>query len=114
MDASRKIGQLGEEMAAGVLMARGYELLCRNYACPYGEIDLIVRKNKKISFVEVKTRTSLLLERPAEAVDLQKSARIRNAARSFMAKTRWVYEAVDFQVIEIFIEQTEAPEWQEG
>ena len=45
MDASRKIGQLGEEMAAGVLMARGNELLCRNYACPYGEIDQIVRQN---------------------------------------------------------------------
>lgn len=110
MKENYTLGKLGEEFAAGLLAVKGYELLYRNYVCPYGEIDLIVRRNKKISFVEVKTRSGPFLERPAEAIDFQKRRRIRNAARNFIAKTNWLFESIDFQVLEIFVEQTEDAE----
>ena len=110
MQENNSLGKLGEELAAGLLAAKGYELLYRNYVCPYGEIDLIVRQNKTISFVEVKTRMGQFLERPAEAVDFRKRRRMRNAARNFMARTNWLFDSVDFQVVEIFIEQTKEAE----
>ncbi|MBI5829282.1 MAG: YraN family protein [Chloroflexi bacterium] len=39
----RSLGQLGEQLAADHLAARGYEIVTRNYRCPSGEIDLVTR-----------------------------------------------------------------------
>lgn len=47
---------MGEELALKHLLARGFELLARNYRTPRGEIDLIVFDGRALAFVEVKTR----------------------------------------------------------
>lgn len=53
--AKRKIGDLGEEVACRWLGDRGYKIIERNYLKPWGEIDIIAEKAKKLYFVEVKT-----------------------------------------------------------
>ncbi len=50
-----RIGQQGEEIAAQYLSAKGYEIVVKNYRTRNGEIDLIVRDDQKLIFVEVKT-----------------------------------------------------------
>lgn len=107
----KKIGTLGEEMAAAVLKSRGYYILRRNYTCPYGEIDIIAVKDRVLSFIEVKTRASRVYGRPIEAVDRRKQRHIKNAARYFLSSSKKQYENVDFQVIEITLHQVKGLEF---
>lgn len=97
----KEIGAAGELLAEEMLMRRGYRILCRNYRCPYGEIDLIACDKGKIAFVEVKTRLSETFGDGKEAVNLQKQNRIKRAAGYFLARTRAFYSETDFQVVEI-------------
>ena len=57
VDRDRKAtGYFGEDVARRILESRGYRLVEKNYTTRRGEIDLIMRKNNEIIFVEVKTR----------------------------------------------------------
>lgn len=98
------LGRLGEDLAAGWLEAQGYEILKRNYRCPYGEIDLIVRKDRQISFVEVKTRRGDGYGSPGEAVNCKKQEKMKVAARYFLLDQEEDW-AVEFQVIEVLVNQ---------
>ena len=80
----RALGALGEDMAADWYVARGYEVLARNWRCREGEIDLIVRQQRTIVFCEVKTRSSTAFGLPAEAVTYEKRARLRHLAAKWL------------------------------
>ena len=62
-------GTKGEQMAADYLTARGCEILGRNWRCPYGEIDLILRQGETLIFAEVKTRSPGMLAAPGRSGD---------------------------------------------
>ena len=52
-----KLGKWGENWAIYYLIHRGYKYIQRNYfAGKFGEIDIIMKKDKKYIFVEVKTK----------------------------------------------------------
>lgn len=51
----REIGDIGEEISIRFLEKKEYSLIDRNYLKKNGEIDLIMKKDGKIFFVEVKT-----------------------------------------------------------
>ena len=70
MGNAKKIGTAGEELAAEILKGKGYYIITRNFSCPYGEVDIIAVRDRIISFIEVKTRTTEEYGRPAEAVDI--------------------------------------------
>ena len=56
---NREVGRRGEEIAAGFLQRKGYELVLRNYSTRYGEIDLICKDpTGTLIFIEVKTLVS--------------------------------------------------------
>ena len=48
-------GQIGEKLTTQYLINQGFDLVARNYRKKWGEIDVIVSKDNKIHFVEVKT-----------------------------------------------------------
>jgi len=98
---NRILGQLGENLAAGCLEADGYEILERNYRCPYGEIDLVARKDGYLVFVEVKTRRSRAFGEPAEAVSRSKQKKIRLTAATYLAGYEEPCRGSEFQVMEI-------------
>ncbi len=54
---SQKIGELGEDIACNYLIKHGYSILERNYTKKWGEIDIIAKKNEKLYFVEVKSKS---------------------------------------------------------
>lgn len=54
---TKKLGNLGEELAEKYLKKQGYRILDRNFRYKrHGEIDIIAKKGENLSFVEVKTR----------------------------------------------------------
>ncbi|WP_166396602.1 YraN family protein [Rubrobacter marinus] len=64
----RATGELGESLALGYLVRKGYELVERNYRTRHGEIDLILRGEDVLVFVEVKARRGRGFGDPLEAV----------------------------------------------
>ena len=50
----REIGAWGERKAASYLRLHGYKIVCMNYSCRQGEIDVIAENRKYIVFVDLK------------------------------------------------------------
>jgi putative endonuclease len=65
-------GRFSELVAAAALLARGYRILDRRCRTPYGELDLIAVRGKRLAFVEVKRRPT---RAEAEAALTQYQAR---------------------------------------
>lgn len=81
----RLFGDRGESIACGYLVNRGYKIIKRNYSCKFGEIDIIVRKDNDLVFVEVKTRTNTFFGEPQEFVDYKKVERMNMAIDCFLS-----------------------------
>lgn len=100
---TRKFGIIGEKIAQGYLINKGYEILENNYYTRRGEIDIIAKINNTISFVEVKTRNNLEYGSPAMAVNGVKKKNIKSAAEIYIClKDLYNYD-IRFDVIEIII-----------
>ena len=84
----RKFGIIGEKIAQGYLINKGYKILETNYYTRNGEIDIIAQKDKCIIFVEVKTRTNLNFGTPAMSVNSIKKKHIKSVAKSFLYLNR--------------------------
>lgn len=78
--ARRALGAEGEAAVAAWYLQKGYAVLARNWRCPSGELDLVVRKGRTLVFCEVKTRSSAAFGAPVEAVTPAKQARLRRLA----------------------------------
>jgi len=55
MARHNEIGKIGEDIATQFLKDKGFEILERNFRKPYGEIDIVTRKNGVVHFIEVKS-----------------------------------------------------------
>jgi len=80
----RDFGQLQEQIAAEYLIARGLELLLANFQCRLGEIDLIMRDDDTLVFVEVRYRGSDKFGSAIESVDYRKQTRLKRCAEYFL------------------------------
>lgn len=88
-------------MALRYLLERGYELVERNYRTRYGELDLIVRKDRTLVFVEVKLRRGTGYGGPLEAVTARKQSAIRSLAEQYLSERDPTFDAVRFDVVGI-------------
>ena len=82
----RRIGERGEDLALRYLAKKGYAAVECNYRTHHGEIDLVVRDESTLIFVEVKLRRGTGFGDPLEAVTPQKQARIRLTAEQYLAE----------------------------
>ncbi|MEM1371785.1 MAG: YraN family protein [Pseudomonadota bacterium] len=88
-----RAGWLAEFSAAAWLMMKGYRVIDRRVKTPAGEIDLIVVRRGRVSFVEVKARRSQGLAE-ASVTDHQRR-RIKRAA------DLWLQRHARFQTYEV-------------
>lgn len=100
---TKKIGNLGEKIAEKYLRNKGFEILTEQfYAGKLGEIDIVAEKNKKIHFIEVKTRTNRVFGLPEESITRHKQERIKKSVYYFLSKHNIGHE--NFQIDCISIE----------
>ena len=69
-------GRQGEQLAKKFLLQKGYFSICENYHIRGGEIDLIMKKDDIIIFVEVKTRHGQYFGEGHEAVNGRKKIKL--------------------------------------
>lgn len=99
-------GAWGEDLALRYLTRRGYRLVERNYRKRRGEVDLILRYEETLVFVEVKLRRSTGFGDPLEAVTARKQATIRSLAEQYLADNQPDYDTVRFDVVGILATDT--------
>jgi len=110
----KQIGAFGENIACYYLKNKGYRILDRNYSRKWvqgpqkGEIDIIVKKKKTISFVEVKTIASPDISGggylPEDKVNFQKQKQLKKIAQNWLTEkkipleSRWQIDVVSIKV----------------
>lgn len=82
------LGERGERYAARLLRRKGHRVLFRGEQNRFGELDLVTiderTPERRLVFVEVKTRRNERAGSPAEAVNAEKQRRLTRAATSFL------------------------------
>ncbi len=100
----RKIGDIGEGIACTYLRREGFALIQQNYWKPWGEIDIIAKKENILRFVEVKSvsresSSNLSREtvRPEENMHPKKVQRLHRAIQTYLLDKK-VPESVAWQI----------------
>lgn len=100
-EKTKTLGKKGEDIAAAFLEKKGYNILFRNYKCSFGEIDIIAKHKKTLSFIEVKTRSTKKYGLPQEAVTPAKQAKISRVALEFVQRYKMDNRAARFDVVSV-------------
>ena len=107
---SRNLGIYGETQAIHYLQKKGYAISAKNVRTKYGEIDIVVQKNRKIVFIEVKTRSSLEKGKPYESVTYAKRKRLWKTAQYYILKNNLSAYKLSIGVISIITGDSENEE----
>jgi putative endonuclease len=99
--ARSQLGARGEEAALARYRDDGYSLVARNWRCPAGELDLVLRRGDLMVFCEVKTRAGGAFGGGHEAVTWRKQRKLRQLAELFLAGMRGHPGAVRFDVASV-------------
>ena len=78
-------GKRAERRAAWWYRVRGYRVLERNAWVGGYELDLVVRRGRRLVFCEVKEKDGAAFGTPEEMVGFEKQRRLRRAASAWLA-----------------------------
>jgi putative endonuclease len=79
-------GTDAERRAANHYRLRGFRVLDRNAWVGGYELDLVVRRGRRLVFVEVKEKTGTGFGDPLEMIDEEKQRRVAHAVESWLAQ----------------------------
>ncbi|CAD84630.1 MULTISPECIES: YraN family protein [Nitrosomonas] len=85
MSSAGNKGSDAEQCAAAFLQQQKLTLLEKNYRCRFGEIDLIMREDDTVVFVEVRMRSSDRFGGAAASITAAKQSRLIRTARHYLA-----------------------------
>lgn len=87
-EKTRQVGEKKELQAENYLAMRGLIPVGRNFNCKLGEIDLIMRDEEHLVFVEVRFRRSAAFGRAADTIDYRKQQKLYRAAQFYLQQQR--------------------------
>lgn len=82
--STRERGATAEAAARAHLQRRGLVLLENNYRCRWGEIDLIMRDDNAVVFVEVRYRSHSRFGGALASVDHRKQRKLIRTAQHYL------------------------------
>ena len=97
------LGRHGEQLANDFLIAAGYRILEQNWRYGRAELDLIAAIDKKIIFVEVKTRRSADHGEPEDFVNWKKEKQLEFGSSAYIERLNHQGE-IRFDIIAIIFE----------
>ena len=86
MRASKRLGTEAERRVRRYYQLRGYRVLAANARAGGNELDVVLRRGRRLVFCEVKARRGSGFGDPWEAVGAEKERRLRRAAEGFLAR----------------------------
>lgn len=99
------LGERGERFAARLLRRRGHRVLLQGRRNRFGELDLVTiderTPERRLVFVEVKTRRNTRAGAPSEAVTPEKQRRLTRAAQAFLRTHDLEDHPIRFDVVAI-------------
>ena len=101
----REVGLEGENLCACSLERKGYEILDRNWRCPWGEADIVALDGGSVVLAEVKTRVDMDAAYdviPELAVNERKRRRYAKIAIAYLDEHPGLY-AVRFDVMAVIL-----------
>jgi putative endonuclease len=102
-------GKNGEDLAVIFLEEKGYKILDRNYRSGRAEIDIIVKKDIFLVFVEVKSLTNTKFGNPEISVTPNKVKLVTKAADNYVFQNNWLQQ-IRFDIVSIIFKPNEEPE----
>jgi putative endonuclease len=99
---SRRLGPDAERRVRLHYRLRGYRILAANAWAGRYELDLVVRRGRRLVFCEVKARSGPDFGDPWEAVGSEKARRVEQAAEAWLAGRRDLADLdVSFEVVAV-------------
>jgi len=101
-------GRKAEQQAEKYLQQQGLKTITKNFYCASGEIDLIMKNENELVFVEVRSRKNKDFGSAAETVDKRKQKKIIASAKVFLHKNSWS-SAMNcrFDIIEVQVDDND-------
>jgi putative endonuclease len=84
MATTREQGQYTESLACQYLEGKGLKLLERNFHSRFGEIDLIMKHDDSLVFVEVRYRRNTDFGSGAESITASKQSKLIKTASAYL------------------------------
>ena len=88
-NSRKRLGALGEQLAAEVIQQHGLEIVAHNWRCPLGEIDIIARDQTTLVIIEVKTRRGRKAGTPEQGVNQYKQQKLCKLAQCYVEYVAW-------------------------
>ena len=109
--ARHRIGWRAEDRAASHLTGRGYHILHRNLPIGGGEIDIVAEHERRLVFVEVRSRREDSPIRPSSTLTARKSARIIACGEAFIKSRDLSHEEVKprYDIAEVYLDTRGRP-----
>jgi putative endonuclease len=97
---ARALGPRAERRVRLYYRLRGYRVLAKNARAGRNELDIVLRRGRRLVFCEVKARSGDGYGDPREAVGPEKERRLRRAAEIWLARNPELLELeVAFEVV---------------
>ncbi|TEW54892.1 YraN family protein [Psychromonas sp. RZ22] len=109
LQASNSRGVKYEQQALAFLKQQGLSLVCQNFYCRFGEIDLIMSDQDTLVFIEVRYRKNQDYGGATASVTLQKQHKLIKTAKHYLSQLD-NEPYCRFDVVAIS-EQTTQPQW---
>lgn len=97
-------GNKGEEIACRYLADKGYKIIGRNYRIRGGEIDIVAIDGDTLTFVEVKTRTSMQFGTGFEAITYRKLKALIKSAEFYKLQHRNLPELMRIDAVCVMLD----------
>lgn len=99
--AHLQAGSRAEQQALVYLQQQGMQLVCRNYCCKSGELDLVMQDRDMLVIVEVRYRKSEQFGGALASITRQKQQRIIAATQHYVIINKLGHAAIRFDVVAI-------------
>ena len=100
---NQRVGELGERIAERWLTRKGWRVVYRRFRNGHRDIDLVMRRDALVAFVEVKARSGAEFGDPVEAVHYRKQRELARSARVWIDRHGRAEESYRFDVVGVLI-----------